>query len=195
MFIDSLILGSIEDGFSFSTHSVASFPSILIPFKHLFFGLIFNIWLCEEKLFFIRDIRRRCCHLYWCCLYIFPHFETYLLRSFKILSGEKLSCRAGWINNVRYFEIELQHIITCVPQRWWNGSRLEKKHVTFCYPSRCLLAWLLPQSACKIEKCPVFCRKLFWVTWHFELGRWDDVWYVYRFNWFFWSVLSSIMSA
>ena len=122
--VNSFILGFIQDGCSFATYPVA-FSEMLFSLKDLFINLIFISRLCEEELFFVCNIRGRCCHLNVCCLHILPDFETDLVRDFQFQSGEKVSCCVKRASDKWCFEIELQHIIPFVPQGRWDRFRLK----------------------------------------------------------------------
>ena len=109
---------------------------------------------------------RKRCHLERCCLDMFPDFETYLLRDFKLESGRKVSRSVDWSSNVCYFEVKLHHIITCIPGCWRNCLCLEKtcdglvvrqSHCWFC---------CFPQIVCRPEKCHVDGQEFLWVYGH-----------------------------
>ena len=144
-------------------------------FKGLSLWLVTSVCVYEEKLFF-SDIRRRGGHLDRCCLDIFPDFGTYLLRDFKFKSGEKISCSVDWSSNVCYLEIKLQHIVTSIPECWWDCVCLEKTGdgLVVCQDN----CWLccLPQNVCKLKKCHTDCQKFFWVYGHFKLCRGESFW-------------------
>ena len=111
------------------------------------------------------------------CLNIVPDFETYLLRDFKFISGEKASCSVDWSSNVCYFKVKLQHIITCIPECWWDCLCLEKAGdwLVVCQDN----CWLccLPQNVFKLEKCQIDCQNFFWVYGHFKLCRGESFWH------------------
>ena len=52
------------------------------------------------------------------------------------------------------FKVELQHTITCVPQRWWNSFCLEKISWPICYPSKRLMVLLLPTTCVQTRVRP-----------------------------------------
>ena len=89
-----------------------------------FFWLI--VIVCGQNLFFIGDIRGKCAHFNECYLNIFQDFETCLFRDFELQSGEKVRSSVHWNVYVCCFEVELQHIVTSIPQRQCNCFRLEK---------------------------------------------------------------------
>ena len=100
-----------------------------------------------------------------------------------------------------YFEIELQHIITCVPQGWWNCFGLKKSCDGFFVGQNNRWFRCFPQYVCKLEECHVNCQKFFWVNGHLQLCR-GEIFepnatgaYVFRFDCIFWSGLSSIIRA
>ena len=93
---------------------------LFVSCEGLFFWFVRVVCLCEEKLFFVSDIRGRGRHLNGRCVDIFPGFETYPLRDFKFKSGKKVGCSVDWSSNVCYFKVKLQHIITSIPECWWD---------------------------------------------------------------------------
>ena len=99
---------------------------LFFPLKGCFFWFVLIVCLSEEKLIFIGEIRGRFGHFNGCCLDILPDSETYLLRDFEFQFGVKMSHNVDWSGDVCFFEVELQYIVTCVPQCWWNCFRLEK---------------------------------------------------------------------
>ena len=126
--------------------------------------------LVWKKMFFARDIRGRGGHFDRCCFDIFPDFETYLHRDFEFQSGKKISASVDWSSNVCFFEVELQHIVTCIPECWWNCLCLENTcdGLIVCQ-NKC---WLCsPQNVCKLEKCHVKCQKLLLKKWTFWVAR------------------------
>ena len=59
-----------------------SLLGLLFPCKGLFFWLSLLVYLREEQISFISDVRGRCCQFNCCCLYVFPVFETNLFGNF-----------------------------------------------------------------------------------------------------------------
>ena len=97
-----------------------------------FVPLIHSHCLLEwRRIIFHQCIRRRCCHLNGCCLNVFRDSETYILRDFQFKPGQKVSCCVNRSGNLCNCELTLQHIVTCIPQRWWNWFGLEKSRDWF----------------------------------------------------------------
>ena len=159
---------------------------LFFSFKRLFVWLIFFVCLCEDNLFFISDIRRRCGLFNECCLGILPDSETYYLRDSEFQSGKKISRSVDLTSLMWSFEVQLQYKITCIPHRWRNCLCLEKTcdGVVVCEEN----FWLccLPQNVCKLQKCHVNCQTFFWVYRHLELLGGENFWamgaYVFRFD-------------
>ena len=174
--VNSFTLVFKPDGSSFVAHCFddfcldCSFRSKVCSFNSSFFCL------CEQKLFFISDIWGRGGHLDRCWLDVFPDFRTYLRRDFGLRSGEKVSCSVEWPSNVCYFEVKLQHIITCIPECWRKCLCLEKTcdRLVVCQN----ICWLccFSQNVCELKKCHINCQKFLWVYGYFELRGGENFW-------------------
>ena len=120
---------------------------LFFSMKGLFFWFVVFVCLCEEKLFFISDIWGSGGHLDGYCLDIFPDFETCFLRDFKLKSGENVSCSVDWTSKVCYTEVIFQHIITCIPECWWDCLCL-KKWLTDFLSARTIVGFLAAYRMC-----------------------------------------------
>ena len=140
-----------------------SFKCLLLPLAHV-------VCFCQGELFFNSNVRGRCFHLNWCCLYDLPDIETDRRRHFEHQSWEKFNRCVNWDAQMCFFEFKLLHIITCDPHRRCNCFRLEKRgdwngicvhDCWFCF---------LHAKRVRIWRKPCKLPKNFRVQWHFELS-------------------------
>ena len=90
------------------------------PCESLFFGPLFVVCISGDVLFFVCDVRRGCCHLNGCCLYVFPDFEKDLNVSFNSSLERKSAAVLSEPVLLRFGKTKLQHIVAWTPRRWWN---------------------------------------------------------------------------
>ena len=160
--------------FPVCNHFFCNLPGLHFLLQCMFFWVVVVVYLCQGELFSIINIRRRCRHLDWYCLYVFSDFETDHLRNFYFLFGEKASCCVDWACHVSSFEVKLQHFVICVPQWWSNSFFLEEPLDWFdIYQDDC---WFrrLSKKWCKVDKCHAICQELFRVDWIFKLCKGED---------------------
>ena len=102
----------------------------------------------------------------------FSEFETYQLRYFELWSGEKVSCCVQPAKNVCCFEVKLQHIVKCVPQRWWNCF-VWKNRKTDLLSLKQLSVLLIHKKCVQTQEMPCIWPKIFLSRWTYfvALGR------------------------
>ena len=105
-----------------------------------------------------------------CCLHLLPDFETDILRNFGF-RWEEISCCVNWAGKVYCFGIKLQHIIKRFPEWQWNRFRLEETCDWFIICQENCRFYGFPWNICKLEKCHVYCYKIFQLDGHLELCR------------------------
>ena len=103
---------------SFALHSFAFVRHFFLLSNACQWSL-FHCCLPEGELFFICDIWGGSCHLSGFSLYVFPDFEMELLSNSGLQSVEKVSWCVARPGGVWFLKIELQLIITCIPERRW----------------------------------------------------------------------------
>ena len=72
--------------------------------------------------------------------------------------GRKSAAVCWLILLVCFFEIILQHIVTCIPQRWWHCFRLEETCDWFTISQDIRWLCFFPQRVCRFEKCQKDCQ-------------------------------------
>ena len=159
IFVNSVKLVFNEGGSSFATCCFATCWDCFFSFDGIFLLLLLIVCLSEEKFFLISGIRRRCGHLDGCCLNVFLDFEIYLLCDFEFQSGEKVKGSVDWTGEVCFLELELQHIVTCIPQCWWNCFQSEESCDWFFICQKVCWLCCFPQNACKLKKCHLYCQE------------------------------------
>ena len=98
-------------------------------------------------------------------------FSVTLISTMERSSAESTLDSTG---DVCYFEIDLKHIVTCFPQRWWICFRLEESCDWFVVCQNDCWPCCFPQNVCKLKKCHIKCHEIFGVDGVFELRTGED---------------------
>ena len=143
---------------------------LFFPIKGSLFWLIIFVCLCEEIFFFRQRHPRKVWSLRYVLFGYLPGFWDVISPWLWIPVWREISRVVDWTSIVGFFDVKLQHIITCIPRCWRNCLRLEKT-CDRCYLLGQLLALLLPIECLQPQEIASKPPKILLNIWIFWIAR------------------------